>query len=178
MKRVLVTIAFVLTTVVITFGILSSLRQRGDLQRKNIELTSEVKRLKQELSAIDSRATWKIYRSKKYGFEFRYPPDAFGGQQVKVADLMPRNGMKGLEFSQDTSGCTLVVYVGPASEKSNPFDETGVSPKEHRYATSTRLEFGGLAYHVGMAVVSHAVDPQGCNRILEQVLPTFRLIPQ
>lgn len=177
MKRVFLAISFVLAAVVITFGVVASLRQRGDLQQKNIELTSEVKGLKQTLSNVDPQASWYLYQSKKYGFEFRYPREVFSGERAKVADAVARNGMKGLEFYRSTSGCVIEVYISPASATSNPFDETGAPPKETRYAESVRLEFGSYAYHVGMGVVSHAVDPQGCNRILKQILPTFRLIP-
>lgn len=177
MRRVLVTVASIVAVVAVGLVIAGVLRQWNELRRRNSELANEVTRLTKELAAVPPQATWEIYESKRYGFELRYPLDAFGGASAKVTDALARNGMAGLSFSGETAPCTLEVYVGPASATSNPFDESGVSPNESRYAASTRLEFGGIAYHVGMAVVSHAVLPQTCDRTLKEILPTFRLIP-
>lgn len=177
MKRTILILSFLFAAALVAVIVLAS-RQRAELLSRNGELADRVKKLELELQAAGPHATWKSYANRELGFELRYPPELFSGQPPKASRVTARNGMRGVELSQEMSGCVLEVYVASSSPSSNPFDEAGVPENEHRYVASSRLTGGGRSYYVGMGVVSHAVDPRRtCIPAFNQILTTFRLIP-
>lgn len=178
MKRLIWALPTVILAVLLIGGAVVTSRERAGLQRENERLRSDVRRLSDTLAAAGPQAEWKIYENTRYGFEFRYPPQAFFDGRIDESSMTSRGGLPGVILSQTTGGCSIEVYVGPANGKIDPFDERGVDPKEARYVTSVRLEFGSLAYHVGLSVVSHAVDAtRSCIPLFKQIMPTFRLVP-
>lgn len=178
MKRFLWGILTGLLAILLVGGAVVTSRQRSELLRQNRQLRSDVQRLTGDLAAAGPHAGWKAYENTRYGFEFRYPPQAFFEGRIDESSMTSRGGLPGVILSQTTGGCSIEVYVGPADGKIDPFDERGVDPKSARYVASTRLDFGSLSYHVGLSVVSHAVDAtRSCIPLFKQIVPTFRFVP-
>lgn len=171
-------IGIILILVIIVGGF--ALWQRAEMTREENKPLPEVQ-IPEKKEVKDETAGWQTYRNEEYGFEIKYPEDIILYPPFKIYPIeynINDHKYSGIKFSEFNNGCILNIFKTDSSEEINPFDETNVSIKMKRYVASKKIETNDKIYYFGMAIISHAVAPEDCVFLFDQMLSTFKFIEE
>lgn len=121
----------------------------------------------------DETADWKTYKNEEYGFEFKYPEERLVNPPIIASETAQSGGMR---FNEFDNGCSLVIFKGDQASGLNPFDESDLDVKQRQYLFGRKMDSGHDFYYIGMAAVSHAVDPDECEPLFNEIFTTLKFI--
>ena len=127
----------------------------------------------------DKFAGWATHKNEEYEFQIKYPEDLLLSPPLRISSVEYTSSTSkylGVRLGEFNNGCSLNIFRTDRDENINPFDETDIPVKMKRYAVSEKIEVGDKAYHFAMSVASHAVDPNACKSLLDEMLSTFKFL--